>query len=97
MDRRSNVAQVETVAHGNGYFGDGFSRPFSNGGCPEDGAVVARDDLDQSEPVVFVHSAVDLVDLEGSDLQVVAFESFSRDPVRKPDLLLARYCMETVF
>ena len=34
MDRRSNVARLETVAHGNGYFGDGFSRPFSNGGCP---------------------------------------------------------------
>lgn len=58
MDRRSNVAQLETVAHGNGYFGDGFSRPFSNGGCPEDGAVVAHDDLDQPEPVVFVHGAV---------------------------------------
>ena len=77
MDRRCKVAQLQVVAHGNGYLGDRFSRPPADNARSQNRAVIVRMILINPSRSISVDGAIDFTDIERLDEQILGRNPFA--------------------
>jgi len=60
MDCRAKSANFSPLRMATAHLSDGFSRSFAHDARAQNETIAARNDLDQSKPIIFVDGTVDL-------------------------------------